>query len=829
MARVWTSDNFSPGQRGDPTPSDVTPSRMTPKETWSRWVAALGVPVRGLSALAPGFQPHSGVSITPRLRLLYPLQDGYRVEEGQLDGDAALTTWVADHLGLGTRVEVTFAQARSMSVRANQQPSNQAPGSGAASSTVSSEGASAAAFQSRARVTAQINEPHLVRILEQGTVKGLPFIVTELLEGKSLRQRLLHGPASLAEAQTVVVQACDALAKAHAYGIAHGGLCPDVLYLVEVAEQPFLKIGGFGVDPKAADASFVPSNVARNTYASPEQLLLDARSDARSDLWALAVSAYELLTTTLPFEATTPAGVTVAICNGQFALPSHYRADLPRAIDGWFATALAKDPAQRFADATEFARGFVQALTAAVEATASKPSSPLSTRLSAAPLPSFPNLADLLEAEEPAAPAAPLSAAALPSVPPPLAASSGAPALSPPVLERAEVLEGKAASAVSHGPPPLSLAADDDSLEMDDGEEDEKTVKWDSPSELPSSFGRAPAAILASVVPHPLGGSPNRVSAAIPGVASARQGAVTQRVSLPSSITGSSLPLGSIPGTSLSAIPPSIEPGVYLDSPYIASVASALAVPSMPLIPEAAPRAQPLFTPDKTWLAALAFAAGVAVTWFAYEPEPEGEAVVPTAGAEFGPDGIRTVSVNDLPPVAGEGGGEVELPAILLPSQLPRATDEAGEPREVSMLGARTLTAPVVKAHPPSEARPAVQKVQALTPAPQPAKAAVRPKVADGRSNCSPPYQIDSQGIQRLKAECLDRPAVVAGPYGAVMTSSAVANPADSAKNVSADGAPTKTASTKPATSDKQARSSTSCSPPYYLDGKIRRLKLECL
>jgi hypothetical protein len=88
----------------------------------------------------------------------------------------------------------------------------------------------------------------------------------------------------------------------------------------------------------------------------------------------------------------------------------------------------------------------------------------------------------------------------------------------------------------------------------------------------------------------------------------------------------------------------------------------------------------------------------------------------------------------------------------------------------------------------------------------------------------SPPYQTDSQGIQRLKGECINRGAVIVGPYGAVMTSSPVANRDDSAKNVSANGS-----SAKPATSGKQARSSTSCSPPYYFEGKIRRLKRECL
>jgi hypothetical protein len=359
--------------------------------------------------------------------------------------------------------------------------------------------------------------------------------------------------------------------------------------------------------------------------------------------------------------------------------------------------------------------------------------------------------------------------------------------------------------------------------------------------ELPSSHGRAPAAILASVVPHPHGGTPNRVSAAIPGVASARQGAVTQRVSLPAgsfppgALSPSMVPPAALRSSSLpiGSIPPTLQPGLYLDSPYIASVASALAVPNLPLVPEVAPRAQPLFTADKTWLAALAFAAGVGVTWFAYEPEPEpeGEAVVPSTESASAADGIRTVSVNDLPPVAGDGREDMDsdLPAILQPSQLPRATDEAGEPREAPAPSARPLEAPAAKAPAASEPRAAVQRVQALTPAPQPAKAAIRPKLADAPANCSPPYQIDSHGIQRIKAECLNRSTVIAGPYGAVMTSSAAPNPATAAKHAPANDAAVKAAPVKPATSDKQARSGASCTPPYYLEGKIRRLKLECL
>jgi hypothetical protein len=211
----------------------------------------------------------------------------------------------------------------------------------------------------------------------------------------------------------------------------------------------------------------------------------------------------------------------------------------------------------------------------------------------------------------------------------------------------------------------------------------------------------------------------------------------------------------------------------------------------------------PLFTPDKTWLAALAFAAGVAVTWFAYDPEPEGEAV--TSG-EARPDGeIRTVSVDDLPPVEGD---EDDLPRIIHTSQLPRAADDVegaapGAPRAAATPGERRAA--------PS------QKLQALAPAaPKPAAAATpaRAKADDTpTSDCNPPYYFDNQGIRRLKSECLNGTGVIQGPYGAVITTSVSAKTSGSGK----------------AAAEKQARAGSSCTPPYYFDGKIRRLKLECL
>jgi serine/threonine-protein kinase len=620
--------------------------------------------------------------MTQRLRLVRPVNDG-----------RGANVWLAEHLALATRVEVTFAEVTTADPK---QARNELA-------------AQARAFADRAEVAARINDPHVVLVLDQGEVGGVPFMVTKALEGKSLRTRLLHGPATLDEVQRVVRDAASTLAKAHSLGVAHGHLRPECLFSTEVAGDSFLEIAGFGDADSALPGTHTSLHTpAHNPYASPEQLLHGTASDVRSDLWSLAVSVYELLTTTLPFEAATPAGVTVAICNAEFAKPSHYRADLPPGIDGWFETALAKDPARRFRDAAEFARSFDSALTAE---------------------------------------------AAAPVVPP---------------LEDA------------------SLEPDDD-----DGDEDEKTVKWDMPEDARAIARTSLAAGGAALR------SPSLAVVSKPGPVSVLPRASAGPVALPAA-TG-------LPPTTL---PPTLEPGVYLDSPYMASVMSALAVPTA--APEGVPARVrqrlfgsegPLLTPDKTWLAALAFAAGVAVTWFAYDPEPEGEAV--TSGQGRGDGEIRTVSVDDLPRVEGD---EDDLPRIIQTSQLPRVDDDV-EPA-VPTAG---------RAAAPGERRAApAQKVQALAPvAPKPAAAVpARAKAPDSpTSNCNPPYYFDGQGIRRLKSECLNGSGVIQGPYGAVITT-----------NVSA-----KTSASGKAADGKQASAGASCSPPYYFDGKIRRLKLECL
>jgi serine/threonine protein kinase len=309
-------------------------------------VSAAWNPSRWLNVPRGSFKPAPGVLIAPHLQLVRPVTGAHELD-----------VWVADQLILQIEVAVKFAPQEADGVAtpaANTRP--EPPGA-------------VQRFLRQARCAAKIGDPHLVQVLEQGKAKGgIPFIVMELLEGLSLSQRLLTGPLGLSEARAVLNQAAGVLAKAHPLGLWHGSLCPEHLFASEAGAELFLKIANFGdvtgetwaTDHASRLAPDVPSR--KHGYLSPEQVQHGTGSSAAADLWALGVTLYELLTTTLPFEAATAAGINIAICNAQFSPPSHYRADLPPAVDAWFARVFAPQPSARLRDPLELVREFAQAL-----------------------------------------------------------------------------------------------------------------------------------------------------------------------------------------------------------------------------------------------------------------------------------------------------------------------------------------------------------------------------------------------------------------------------------------------------------------------------------
>jgi Tol biopolymer transport system component len=175
-------------------------------------------------------------------------------------------------------------------------------------------------FEQEARAASALAHPNILTVFDVGTSDGAPYLVTELLEGETLRQRLAAGALDARRAIGYAVQIADGLAAAHAKGIVHRDLKPENLF---VTGEGQVKILDFGLArPPAPDLLSQAQTEERLTmpgivlgtlpYLSPEQTRGGA-VDARSDIWAFGVVVFELLAGHRPFQADTAAGTIGAI------------------------------------------------------------------------------------------------------------------------------------------------------------------------------------------------------------------------------------------------------------------------------------------------------------------------------------------------------------------------------------------------------------------------------------------------------------------------------------------------------------------------------------
>ncbi|MGZ6780274.1 MAG: protein kinase domain-containing protein [Mycobacterium sp.] len=209
-------------------------------------------------------------------------------------------------------------------------------------------------FQREARAVARLKAPGLVAVYDQGIDGQHPFLVMELIEGGTLRELLdERGPMPPHAVAAVLGPVLGGLAAAHREGLVHRDVKPENVLISDSGE---VKIADFGLVRAIAEAKITSTSVILGTaaYLSPEQVSTGDASPA-SDVYAVGILTYELLTGTTPFTGDTALAVAYLRMDHDVAPPSTVIGGVPEQFDHLVLRATARNPAGRYADAGDMA------------------------------------------------------------------------------------------------------------------------------------------------------------------------------------------------------------------------------------------------------------------------------------------------------------------------------------------------------------------------------------------------------------------------------------------------------------------------------------------
>lgn len=203
-----------------------------------------------------------------------------------------------------------------------------------------------------------LNHPNVAGLIDSGELlEGKPFIISEYVEGTSVKDKLRQtGQFNALRAARIIRQAAYALSEVHQNGVLHRNLKPEnIILTVNEAGTELVKVTDFAV----SDGRRLADNPA---YKSPEQLEGKMPTFA-SDIYSLAVIAYQMLTNRLPFTASSASDLISAPKKGLSVKPTNLRLDLPSSVDEILEKALAYKPAERYPKARDFGDAVFNALT----------------------------------------------------------------------------------------------------------------------------------------------------------------------------------------------------------------------------------------------------------------------------------------------------------------------------------------------------------------------------------------------------------------------------------------------------------------------------------
>lgn len=219
-------------------------------------------------------------------------------------------------------------------------------------------------LQREVRILRTLSHKHILPLLDDGAFDDYHYLVMPYITRGNLRERLVQGKMTQEEAGRILDQLASALQYAHEHGILHRDIKPSNILLNDSNEQ-YIYLADFGLAKslgERSDITQVGCLIGTPEYMAPE--LADVPESVSSDIYALGILLYQMLTGRLPFTATTPIATYWKHIQEQPALPSTLNPAISCVVEQVILRSIDKDPQRRFTSANDMARAYANALHA---------------------------------------------------------------------------------------------------------------------------------------------------------------------------------------------------------------------------------------------------------------------------------------------------------------------------------------------------------------------------------------------------------------------------------------------------------------------------------
>lgn len=209
------------------------------------------------------------------------------------------------------------------------------------------DGSFIAKFRKEAQAAAGLSHPNIVNVYDVGEDRGLYYIVMELVEGITLKNYIdKKGKLSVKEATSIAIQVSLGLESAHKQGIVHRDVKPQNII---ISKDGKVKLSDFGI-AKAINSNTITANVMGSVHFSSPEQVRGGVADAKSDIYSLGITMYEMVTGRVPFDGDTTVAIAIKHLQEEIIPPSRYTPDLPFSLEQIILKCTQKNPERRYAN-----------------------------------------------------------------------------------------------------------------------------------------------------------------------------------------------------------------------------------------------------------------------------------------------------------------------------------------------------------------------------------------------------------------------------------------------------------------------------------------------